>query len=368
MTDPVLIELARVSAGLTQGQLAKTLGKSQPFISQVERGERDLPPDLLEDWAAACEVPTRFLLRKELPLDEALAGMVHRRMKTLPAKPFNLAIAQVKLTALALDSLFAEIEVQPAVSLPQLPPACSPTDAAATLRRAWRVPSGPLPDLVGLIESSGLPVVLLDSFHEKQSATSHRGRWFDWLIALNARHPASRRRFTLAHELGHIVLNHDATVAQDDDAAAEMEQDADAFAAALLMPAADVRRELRGPLPFHRLVALKERWRVSVAFLIRQALDHGVIDARRRQLLEMELSAQPGGRRREPGEFPEETPTLVRRLVEALVADGLTRADVADLMTVSEDALAVRYLGEPRRLRPVDGGAPRTVVQLDRFR
>jgi Zn-dependent peptidase ImmA (M78 family) len=306
-----------------------------------------------------------WVVRTESPLGDAVAGMVHRRMKTLPAKPFHLANAQVKLTALALDALFAEVEVIPAVDIPDLPRDIGPVDAAEAVRRAWRVPEGPLPDLIGLVESAGIPVVLLDSFHEKQSATSHRGQLFEWMIALNARHPASRRRFTLAHELGHILLGHDAALVADDAAGVVMERAADAFAATFLLPAPDARRELRAPT-FARLVALKERWRVSIAFLIRQSLDHGMIDGHRRRCLEIELSSQPGGRRREPAEFDAERPTLVRRLVDALRHDGMSAADVADMLAVTEPTLHTRLLGENPRLRPVSNRTSRTVVDLHR--
>ena len=63
VVEPKLIELARVGAGLTQGQLAKKLGKSQPFVSQVEHGEKDIPSDLIPYWCDACDVPESFLLR-----------------------------------------------------------------------------------------------------------------------------------------------------------------------------------------------------------------------------------------------------------------------------------------------------------------
>jgi Zn-dependent peptidase ImmA (M78 family) len=365
MTDPTLVELARVGAGLTQGQLARELGKSQPFISQVERGERDIPSDLLPAWADACAVPVSYFGRTERPLGDALAGMIHRRMKTLPAKPFHLANAQMKLTALHLDALFAEVDVVPSLTIPDLPRDIGPADAAEVLRRTWLVPQGPLPDLVGLVESAGIPVVLLDTFHQKQSATSHRGRWYEWMIGLNQNHPASRRRFTLAHELGHIVLGHDSHAAADDGEAARFERDADAFAASLLLPAADAVRELRTPT-FSRLVALKQRWRVSIAFLIRHALDNALIDTSRRTLLEMELSAQPGGRRREPAEFDAEQPTLVHRLIDALLAERLTLTDIAELMTTTEATVRTRYLGERPRLHPVENKPTRTVLHLPR--
>ncbi len=188
MSDPRLFELARVAAGLTQGALAKELGKTQPFISQVERGERDVPRDLLAAWSTACQVPPSYFSRTEGPLSDSVAGMVHRRMKTLPTKPFHHANAQLKLVCLEVDSLFAEVDVVPALELPNLPPDTGPADAAEAVRRAWRISPGPLPNLVQLIESAGIPVMLLDSFHEKHSAASHRGRWFDWLIAVSYTH------------------------------------------------------------------------------------------------------------------------------------------------------------------------------------
>ena len=83
-------------------------------------------------------------------MSDPVAGMVHRRMATLPARPFNQANAQVKQIALELDALFQEVEVVPAVDLPVLPPGTGPSDAAAAVRRALRIPLGPVRDLTGL--------------------------------------------------------------------------------------------------------------------------------------------------------------------------------------------------------------------------
>ena len=360
--EPTLLALARVAAGLTQTQLAKELGKSQPFVSQVEKGERDIPPDLLPHWCNTCDIPESFLRSGRLPLDDSVAAMVHRKMKTLPAKPHNLANAQVKMRVLEIDALFADIDIVPSLEITRVPVGTGPADAAAYVRRAWRVPSGPLPSLVGLVESAGVPVVLMDCFHRKQSATSHQGRWFEWMIALNSSHPASRRRFTLAHELGHIVLGHEATVTVDEHESKTLEAQANAFAGEILMPAADARRELRS-VNFKRLVFLKQRWSVSIAFLIRRALDVGTISPSQRKGLEIELSTQPGGRRREPAEFEAEQPTLVRRMINALEETGMSTAAVADFVGMTERRLRTIYLREPDRPRLLRG-RNRVVVEL----
>ena len=360
--EPTLFALARVGAGLTQTQLAKELGKSQPFVSQVEKGERDIPPDLLSQWCSACDIPESFLRSGRRPLDDSVAAMVHRKMKTLPAKPHNLANAQVKMRVLEIDALFAEIDIVPSLEIPRVPLETGPADAAAYLRRAWRVPSGPLPSLVDHVESAGVPVVLMDCFHHKQSATAHQGEWFEWMIALNSSHPASRRRYTLAHELGHIVLSHETTVTTDGHERKTIEEHANAFAAELLMPAADARRELR-TVNFKRLVFLKQRWSVSIAFLIRRALDIGTISPSQRKRLEIELSTQPGGRSREPAEFKAEQPNLVRRMINALEQIGMSKAQVADLVGMTERRLRTVYLREPDRPRLLHGNN-RVVVEL----
>ena len=360
--EPKLIELARVGAGLTQGQLAQKLGKSQPFVSQVERGEKDIPADLLPQWCNACDIPESFLSSGRLPLDDSVAAMVHRKMKTLPAKPHNLANAQVKMRMLEIDALFAEIDVVPSLGVPRAPSGTGPADAAAHLRRAWRVPAGPLPNLVDLVESAAVPVVLMDCFHRKQSATSQPGRWCDWVITLNGSHPASRRRYSLAHELGHIVLSHEATVPTDELERSRLEKQADAFAAELLMPADDARRELR-TVDFRRLVLLKQRWSVSIAFLIRRALDAETISPEQRRHLEIELSTQPGGRSREPAEFEAEEPSLVRRMINALERTGMSKADIANLVGMTEWRLRTVYMREPERPKLLES-RDRVVVEL----
>ena len=51
-----LLRQIRVDAGLTQGQLAKMLGKPQSYVSKAEAGERRM--DFLEtlDFCGACGV------------------------------------------------------------------------------------------------------------------------------------------------------------------------------------------------------------------------------------------------------------------------------------------------------------------------
>ncbi len=66
-----LLRTQRLAAGLTQAECSAALGRSQSFISDVERGKRRLDVLELRDLCAVCHASfTAFisLLEKELPV------------------------------------------------------------------------------------------------------------------------------------------------------------------------------------------------------------------------------------------------------------------------------------------------------------
>ena len=79
-----------------------------------------------------------------------------------------------------------------------------------------------------------------------------------WVIAVNERHPATRQHFTMAHELGHLILHNFTAPHADGRFAVRFrdetstlgkvteEVEANQFAAELLMPRALVLKEFRG--------------------------------------------------------------------------------------------------------------------------
>lgn len=88
------------------------------------------------------------------------------------------------------------------------------------------------------IERSDLP-------YEQPGFTAKiRGRWY---IFANGWHKPRRRRFTIAHELGHIALGHQGLAFSFGTSSYDQRQ-ANRFAAELLMPEDLVRREHAGAL------------------------------------------------------------------------------------------------------------------------
>ncbi|WP_200289902.1 ImmA/IrrE family metallo-endopeptidase [Rhodospirillum rubrum] len=109
-------------------------------------------------------------------------------------------------------------------------------------------------DLDALANALGIDVISDDFMSDDVSGRIERtpGEFRDYRITLNGRHHPNRRRFTLAHEIGHFILHRD--MIGDgifDDAmyrsslADRYERQANRYAAELLMPASLVRRYIQ---------------------------------------------------------------------------------------------------------------------------
>lgn len=360
MFNPAMLVLAREAAGLTQISLAHQTGVSQARISKIESGFDWPAPELVASLARECSVPEEFFVQHDTILGEGVIEFFHRRRRTLPARPLTKAHAMSNTVRLELGRLLRGIEMVDAAAFPMAPEDedLSPEEAAALARAAWRLPPGPVPDLTALVEATGVPVVQMSLGHEKLRAISMPGPNGHHLIVLNRDLPSSNQRWSLAHELGHLAM-HYKTITPN------IEEQADAYAAALLAPAADIGKELRG-LRFRDLGPLKQKWRMSMQALIRTAKDLGYISDRQYRTFSIEMNRLPSGRKREPGEFPREDPRLVRRVINHYREQlGYTISEIGRLMVAHEDRVRSFYLGEPptpRGLRAV-GRASISVVQ-----
>ncbi|MFI6776107.1 ImmA/IrrE family metallo-endopeptidase [Nocardia sp. NPDC050412] len=193
----------------------------------------------------------------------------------------------------------------------------TPADAARTVREQLGVWRGRLNSVVELIEGAGALVVCrelvaplpLDSGADTVpvDAVSCSAAEEDPLVLLNVGTPAERQRFTLAHELGHMVMHR---IPHPD-----QEKQANSFAAELSMPVRDIRGDLQSrQVTVQRLLDLKSEWKVSMWALLRRARTLGVISDWQYRTLAVEMSSL-GYRTREPSALKPETPTAVDSIV-----------------------------------------------------
>jgi Zn-dependent peptidase ImmA (M78 family) len=137
------------------------------------------------------------------------------------------------------------------------------------------------------------------------------------------------------------MLLHTVAVRSDE----EMEDEADAFAGAFLLPASEVRPQLRR-FDLRQLMNMKAYWKVSMAALAVRADRLGLITPYQRKSFWMEMG-RLGYRRREPNEPPREIPSLLRRMVSFHVKKlGYSVGDLAKLLHLSVDDFQIMYRPE----------------------
>jgi Zn-dependent peptidase ImmA (M78 family)/DNA-binding XRE family transcriptional regulator len=348
-----MLTLAREAAGLTQGAIAQYANVSQSLMSKIENGFESPSPQFLEKAAHICNVPIEFFEQQDAVPSDTVYDIFHKKRLTLPQKPLKQANANVQKLRMETARLLRSIDIPTKWPFPNisLDTHESPAEIAALTRATWRVPTGPLPHLVQVVEEAGTPILLADLGHEKLRAMSMAGIKGDnaHIIAINSRLPASAQRFALAHEIGHLVM-HDGVSTSD------MEKEADSFASALLMPATDIAPQLRN-VRFRDLGELKRRWRVSLGALIYRANSLGLITPRHYRTLNMDLNKLPNGRKREPGEFQPEEPRLIRDVIGAYRKEyDYSVEQLCKLMVVTRQRFCEQYdpdtpLSDSTRLR-----------------
>ncbi|WP_103337822.1 helix-turn-helix domain-containing protein [Amycolatopsis sp. CA-126428] len=310
-----MVRTVREARRWAQVDLAQAAGVSQGFVSKVEKGLLPLSAEYLVAIADALAVPAD-LLRVTDPIGGVEVTCLHhrRRSSAMSVKVMRAVEGLTQLTRLSVDGLSEDVnDSRPQLlQLTRMPIAehGDPSAVAASLRRAWGLPDGPVEDLVGLLESAGVRLVRRDLGTAAQDAVSTWPMDGQPLILLNRDLPPDRERFTLAHEVGHLLMHQ---LPSDD-----QEKEANRFAGEFLAPAKELEPLLRGLTvrQFAKLADLKMTWKVSMAMLIQRAADLDCISASQFKTFRIRLN-QYGWSKHELGDLPTETPRHVAGLIAA---------------------------------------------------
>ena len=274
------IALARAEADFTQEMLAARSGIDRSALAKAELGARKISALELVRIANAVDRPVDwFLIESPQPV-------VSRRSSRTPGQTTNRVDEVTERLARDVDFL-VERKILSGRRPEMNWPLSFPNDfsvavvAASTARRMMGATVGPLVDVQAHAEALGLYAFSFalgqDSVDGASIALDSAG-----VALVNASMDPGRRRFTLAHELGHYLFNDaystDWRVDQPGD---DRERMIDAFAAHLLMPRESVSsrwNELAPDCGESRAVAvLASEYRVSVSAMAGQLANIGVV-------------------------------------------------------------------------------------------
>ena len=334
--DTQRITFARELRGLTKKELAEMIKKTPSAVSQIERGL--IHPDLetFVGMSFALKVPPSFFTKKTDQTNHIELASCHFRslrstsqsMRRQSARKGDLCIDFIELLE-SKGLLFPKEEVTDFSVSAETDEEIERT--AIALRRHWKMGLGPIPDIIKLVESKGIVILPLEEVCNKVDAYSiWRGK--RPCMLLSQTRTASRLRFDVSHELGHLVLHEDTAAGE-----AKTERQANRFAGAFLAPRDSFIEECPRRWSFQAFKQMKFRWRMSIQALLYRAKDLACISQSTYQRAMMQLSSA-GMRKNEGKEWEMEKPVLVTQALE-LLSDRVTLDELADEMSLFPNEL-----------------------------
>lgn len=347
--NPEMLILARESRGCTQKGLAEGLGISQGELSKIETGLRIPSPELVGRFASYLRYSKDLFSLAERYWGSNTSCAYYRKRKSASLQNVRqaLAIANIRRiqisrllisgsAELAADKQFKRLDIE------------EHPGGAATIARAvrtmWCLPPGPLQNLTRTIEDAG-GIVFRSTFGStKIDALCQWVQGLPPMFFTNEDIPCDRMRWTLAHEVGHMIMHHLPT--------GNIEQEANDFAAELLMPAKQIKPYL-SDLSLAKLASLKPHWKVSMNALLKRACDLGTITERQRSYFWTQMGMH-GYRTHEPIPLPQEEPTLVKEILDLHTGQlGFSMREISDLMLMDEHEMKAEYTMPKTGLRRI---------------
>lgn len=330
---PERIRRLRTMRRWDQGELARRAGFSATTVSQIERGRIAASAAQVESISAALGYSSAFvaadrgMISTTRPLLRAYADASKReadaRLATATTLAEYIRSANLKPFADLTPYFDGDLDDDAAIE-----------DAAKEARELARLGEDDVvKNAILAAERLGCVVIPLESEMGRHMGMSVRADKIPIICVANSRAvPGDRQRFTVAHELGHLVLHAQTPPPGDSVEASRLEKQANRFAAAFLAPGTAVietLNELGGRVTLNTLAEVKAVWGVSIKALVGRFRSLGVIDSDQARSLYKQISARRWSTQ-EPVEVPLERAQWLRRSLE--LATGLPFDPACDLV------------------------------------
>ena len=276
------LQLARKKAGYSLRGLSYALDGevTAQAIGKYERGEMMPRSSVLIHLASVLGVSLDYLLSERV---EALKFPEFRKHSGISAGD------QARVEAAVIDGLQRYFAIEEILSgdsgiskAPRLGNRCLEHEndgevLAQNLRQKWQLGIDPIPNMTALLEDRGIKVLMMPLPDRVSGLTCFvyrpRQKTRVPVIVVNADVALEKRRFTLAHELAHQLI--------DETSPIDLEKASDIFAGAFLMPKDHLMRaigEQRKAICYQELIQMKRIYRVSAATLLVRLRRVGIID------------------------------------------------------------------------------------------
>lgn len=326
----------RLLKNLSLKDAGNLLNMSATAISKYEKGEILPDSKKLIDFSNAYEVKSIDLLKvynaPEMKFDS------FRKKKRLTGQNLELLEELIQDEVTKYLEVIEMNNINTSIKLKQY--SCNSIEeaekAANDFRNYIKISNKqPISDLINILENLGIIIIQIKNPNNRFDdfdGLSEMVNNIPVIVLLDGIKDGARQRFTIAHELGHLVLN-------ISDEKLDKEKLCNRFASALLMPKEAVINEFgisRGNISFFELIAFKNEFKVSYSAIIYRLKDLSIISEYLYKKLSIFLSKKIG--KNDPKPIQPEVSYQFKRIVYKLEADEIISLNKAcELLGVTID-------------------------------
>lgn len=331
---PLRIYQARVSRALSQDELARAVNITKQAISQYETGASKPSEEVIRNIAGLLKFPITFFTKLPNIISTAQGASFFRSYKTASVKDKAAWTQKVQLFDEVVMSKLREFVEFPAFNMPYISIQDSYTiddceRIAMEVRNYWGLGTGPINNLVDVLQENGIVIANMISNEKKIDAFSTIFNTIPYIYISEDTISSVRWRFSLAHELGHIIMhsglyedNSISSIIHDN-----LEREADFFASAFLIPQETFFKDV-SVLSLDHFLYLKKKWKVSIGAMIMKCKNFEIISPTQYETLYKKLAVRQW-RISEPLDdiCKLEKPYLLKQAFELLIENNIISTD-----------------------------------------
>lgn len=339
---PNKIREAREARGLSLAELSKKVGVSSQAISKYEKGEMIPSSSVVLRIVDILDFPIGFFTTSyENDLKNSIIYFRANKSLTIKLKKackirikwidymYKLINKYFELPKLDLPDL-GEIDIE-ALDLIKI------EEIANKIRIHWGLSDLPINNLVDILQKKGFTITRLEIGSKKIDAFSIWENGIPYIFLGSEKDSAVRSRFDLAHELAHLILHKNLSDEEFEKEKEVLEEQANAFAGAFLLPRESFNREMITS-SVDSFVLIKRKWKVSIAAMIRRADNIDMLSDNQIKYLKSQMIKYKYYKQEPFDDIIEfEKPYLFKQAFEILVDnDILTREEILDITKLNK--------------------------------
>lgn len=330
------IKQGRILNAMSLQDLADLVGVSKQMVAKYEKADSMPSSSMLIKLAKALKVKIEYFF---VPSSIELGDVNFRKKSNFSTKKINALKEEIKIRLsnyLEIENIFQidnsfnnplkRVSVHSIAEIEKI---------VHNLRNEWEIGLDPIHNIIQLLEDKEIKIIEIDEPENNFDglATVINGKYP--VIVINKNFNVERKRFTLLHELGHLLL-----ALPECDVKAE-ENICNRFSSEFLFPKNLVLREFgekRGAISLMEYIEVQKKYGISIRAIIYRLRDAGIFSESRVSDFYKKLNFNPSLKRevdKERFQTPEISQRYEQLVYRALSQELISSSKAAVLLNVN---------------------------------